>query len=74
MKLCNILIFRFALALNEHGLKMPNLANTLFGPQLSFGQHFQQRNCSLPRLLHDAKFLTSYVQPMDQSKVLCGTV
>jgi len=29
MKLYNILIFRLALAFNEHGLKMPILANTL---------------------------------------------
>jgi len=31
------------------GLKMPVLANTLFGPQISFSQHFEQRNCSFPR-------------------------
>jgi len=36
MKSYNILIFRLALALNKHGLKMPVLANTLFGPQFSF--------------------------------------
>jgi len=48
MKLYN-LIFRFAFALNKHGLKMPVLANTLFGPQFSFSQHFEQRNCSLLR-------------------------
>jgi len=43
MKLYNILIFRLALALNEHGLKMPILANTLFGRQISLSQHFEQR-------------------------------
>jgi len=32
-------IFRLALALNKHGLKMPVLANTLFGPQFSISQH-----------------------------------
>jgi len=37
---CNILIFRLALALNKHGLKMPVLANMLFGPQFSTSQHF----------------------------------
>jgi len=31
IKLYNILIFRLALALNKHGLKMPALANKLFG-------------------------------------------
>jgi len=38
MKLCNIgvLFFRFALALNEHGLKMPILTTTLFGPKILF--------------------------------------
>jgi len=71
MKLYNILIFRLALALNEHGLKMPILANTLFGLQISFSQHFEQRNCILPRFWYDAKFLTSYVQLSAQSKVLC---
>jgi len=49
MKLYNILIFRLAFALNKKGLKMLVLANTLFGAQLSFNQHFEQRNCSLPR-------------------------
>jgi len=34
------LIFRLALTLNKHGLKMPVLANTLFGPQFSISQHF----------------------------------
>jgi len=48
IKLYN-LIFRFALALTEHGLKMPVLTNTLFGPQFSFSHHFEQRNCSLLR-------------------------
>ena len=43
------LIFLFALALTKHGLKMPVLANTLFGPQFSSSQHFEQRNCSLIR-------------------------
>jgi len=43
MKLYNILIFRLALALNEHGLKMPILANTLFDRQISLSQHFEQR-------------------------------
>jgi len=32
MKLYNILIFRLALALSKHGLKMSVLTNTLFGP------------------------------------------
>jgi len=49
MKSCNILNFRLALALNERGLKMPVLTSTLFGLQFSFSQHFEQRNCSLPR-------------------------
>jgi len=49
MKLYNILILCFSLALNEHGLKMTILANTLFGPQISFSQYFEQRNCSLSR-------------------------
>jgi len=31
MKLYNILIFRIALALNKHGLKMLVLTNKLFG-------------------------------------------
>jgi len=31
MKLYNILIFRLALALNEHGMKMPVLTTKLFG-------------------------------------------
>jgi len=31
MKLYNILIFCLALDLNKHGLKMPVLANKLFG-------------------------------------------
>ena len=48
MKLYN-LIFRFALALSKHGLKMPVLANTLFGPQFFFSQHFEQCICSLLR-------------------------
>jgi len=74
MKLCNIFIFRLALALNKHGLKMPILANTLFGPQIYFSQHLEQRNCSLPRFLYDAKFLTSYVQAAAQPKALCGPV
>jgi len=42
MKLSNI-IFRLALALNEHGLKMPILANTRFGRKISLSQHFEQR-------------------------------
>jgi len=43
-----LLIFRLALTLNEHVLKIPVLANTLFGPLFSISQHFEQRNCSLP--------------------------
>jgi len=35
-----ILIFRLALALNKHELKMPVLANTRFGPQFSISQNF----------------------------------
>jgi len=56
--LYNILIFLLALALNKHGLKMPVLANTLFGPHFTISQHFEQRNCSLPRFLYDTQFLT----------------
>jgi len=52
MKLLNVLVFRLALTLNEHGLKMPILTTTLFGPQFSLSQHFEQRNCSLPRFFH----------------------
>jgi len=63
MKLYNALIFRLALALNEHGLKMPILANTLFGPQISLSQHFEQRNCNVPRFLYDAKFFTMQLCP-----------
>jgi len=48
MKLCNIFIFGLAFALNEHGLKIPILTTPRFGPQFSFSQHFEQRNCSLP--------------------------
>jgi len=58
MKLCKISMFRLALALSDHGLKMPVVANTLFGPQFSFSLHFEQRNCSLPRFLYDTQFLT----------------
>jgi len=32
--------------------------SALFGPQFSFVQHFEQRNCSLPRFLYDTQFLT----------------
>jgi len=32
---------------------MPVLANTRFGPQFYFSQHFEQRNCSLLRFLYD---------------------
>jgi len=39
-----MLIFRLALALNKHGLEMPVLANTLFGPQFSFSQNFDFLN------------------------------
>jgi len=59
-KLYSILIFRFALAPNEHGLKMTVLATTLSGPQFSFIQYFEQRNCSLPRILYDIQFLTIF--------------
>jgi len=41
--------FRLALALSEHGLKMPVLATRLFGSQYTFIQYFEQRNCSFPR-------------------------
>jgi len=51
--LCNILIFRLALALNEHVLKMPIFTTTLVGLQFSFSQHFEQCNCRWPRLLYD---------------------
>jgi len=58
MKLAyNILIFRLALALNKHGLKIQVLTNTPFGQQLSFSQYFEQCNCSLPRFLYDTQFL-----------------
>ena len=40
LKLYNIQKFRLALALSKHGLKMPALANKLFGPQVSLSQHF----------------------------------
>ena len=60
MKLYSILIFRLALAPNEHGLKMTVLATTPFGTQFSFIQHFVQRNCSLPRFLYDTQFLMIY--------------
>jgi len=53
IKLYNILNFRLALAFNEHGLKMPVLANTFFGQQLYFSKLFEQRNCSLLRFLYD---------------------
>jgi len=52
------LIFRLALVLSKHGLKMPILANTLFGSQFYFSQHFEELNCSLPRFLYDTQFLT----------------
>jgi len=58
MKLYSILVFRLALAPNEQGLKMTVLATTIFGPQFSFIQHFEERNCSLPRILYDTQFLT----------------
>jgi len=61
MKLCNILIFRLALALNKHGLKMPVLANTLFGLQFSISQHFDfLSNVTVACLvfLYDTQFLT----------------
>jgi len=38
-----MLIFRLALALSKQWLKMPVLVNTLFGPQFSFSQNFEQR-------------------------------
>jgi len=47
IKLYDILIFGLALAINKHGLKMPVLANALFGPQFSFSQHFEQCSCSM---------------------------
>jgi len=43
-KLHNIQIFRLSLALSKHWLKMPVLANTLFGPEFSFSQHFDFLN------------------------------
>jgi len=47
------------LALSKHGLKVPVLANTLFGPHFSFSQQFEQRNCSLHRFFsNDTQFLT----------------
>ena len=67
------LIIRFALALSKHALKMPVLANTLFGSQFSFSQYFEQRNCSLLRFfLYDSNsymFLYSRTRLSDkQSK------
>jgi len=53
-----MLNFRLALAPNEHELILTILATTLFGPQFSFSQHFEQRNCSLLRFLYDTQFLT----------------
>jgi len=52
------LIFRLTLALNMHGLKMPVLANTVFGQYFFFSQHFEKRHCSLLRFLYDTQFLT----------------
>jgi len=49
---------RLALAFTKHGLKMPVLVTTLFGPQFSFSEHFEQRNCSLPRFFCMTQFLT----------------
>jgi len=76
MKLYNILIFRLALAPSEIGLKMPVLATTLFGPQFSFSQHFEQRNCTFPRfcmihsswrsLSNDGMFLCSRTMLSDK--------
>jgi len=43
MKLHKILIFRLARTLNEHGLKMPILANTLFGGQHTFWPIFSKK-------------------------------
>jgi len=57
-KVIKYIIFHFTLALSKHGLKMPILATTLFGPKLSFSQYFEQRNCSLARFLYDTQFLT----------------
>ena len=39
-KVIHILIFRLALALSKHELKISVLANTLLGPHFSFSQHF----------------------------------
>jgi len=33
-------------------MKMLILTTTLFGPQFSFSQHFEQSNCILPRFLY----------------------
>jgi len=74
MRLFNILIFRLALALNEQGLKMPILANTLFGPQIYFSQHCEQRNCSLPRFFEWRKVLDQLCPTRAQIKDLCGPV
>ena len=74
MRLFNILIFRLALALNEQGLKMPILANTLFGPQIYFSQHCEQRNCSLPRFFEWRKVLDQLCPTRAQIKGLCGPV
>jgi len=53
----NILIFCLALALNEHELKVPVLANTLSSPHFIFSQHFEQWSCILPCVLNDTQFL-----------------
>jgi len=47
----SILIVRIALALNKHGLEMPVLANTLFGPQFSFSQHWIFSNATAAYLV-----------------------
>jgi len=70
------LIFRLAPALSEHGLEMPVLANTLFGPQFSFSQHFEQRNCSLLRffvwhtVLDDLFQIVSCFYTIEQSSAI----
>jgi len=44
-----IKLYNLICSLSKHGLKMPVLANTLFRPQFSFSQHFEQCSCSLLR-------------------------
>ena len=59
-EVCKITIFCLVLALSKHQLRMPILANTLFGPQFSITQHFDLlSNATAAYLfLYDTQFLT----------------